>query len=68
MKDQVKIKEGIGSGEVEGVWEESDGKRFCLQCGKMIREGQKVREWWKPQPLRRATKSFVQHVRCEEGS
>ena len=45
MKDEVIIRIGWGTSEIEGTWTEDEGRRVCFLCRKMIRPGERVIEY-----------------------
>ena len=51
-------------GSDEGIFGKLDGKRFCYQCGKMIRVGEIVIENRTPAPRRMETKFSYRHKKC----
>lgn len=65
MQQITTIKKSLfGSGEIEGIWEKADGKRYCYRCRKMLRVGQKVRHSWEPVAFLRDTKNYYRHSEC----
>lgn len=56
-----RISNGIGSGKVRGIYEESDGRHFCTQCGKLMRPGQECIDSWGPAFRRRETVWHYSH-------
>ncbi len=64
MKMLERIREGIGSGEYRGVYEESDGRHFCVACRKMMRPGQECISRHSPAFRRRATETTYTHTEC----
>ncbi len=61
MKMLERIREGIGSGEYRGIYEESDGRHFCVACGKMMRPGQEAIHRTMPAFRARGTDSTYAH-------
>lgn len=66
MKDMKNLTPNAwyGSGTVEGILEEKDGKHFCFNCNKMIKFGELCQRYDAPTPFRRMTHSSYCHKIC----
>jgi hypothetical protein len=64
MKILERLSDGVGTGKLRGIYEEGDGKHYCVQCGKLMRPGQEAMESWGPDTRYRRTNYRYRHVVC----
>lgn len=61
IEERLSATPSFGTTKIVGLFEEADGRRFCVRCGKMIRIGQRCLKETHPMPFRRAHRTVFTH-------